>query len=199
MLLVEDIPLVKRLWHLILPQHMIQIMSKELLHIFANARLTRFGANEALFHTGQPVAAMHLVTEGRVEMVRHSRQGARMVLFRAMPDQIIAEASAYSQTYHCDGIAIGPAAVRSVPVTAFRAALAREPALADAWAGLLARNLQKARIHAEIRGLRSVAERLDAWLSDRPMPPKGEWQNLAQTLGVSREALYRELSRRRAP
>ena len=46
---------------------------------------------------------------------------------------------------------------------------------------------------AAIRTLRTVGERLDAWLAeDRPLPPKGEWQALAQSLGVTREALYRD-------
>lgn len=49
-----------------------------------------------------------------------------------------------------------------------------------------------------IRTLRIVAERLDAWFGEgHALPSKGEWQTLAFELGVSREALYRELARRR--
>ena len=46
-------------------------------------------------------------------------------------------------------------------------------------------------------GMKRVSARLDAWLSLRPLPPKGEWAMLADDLGVTREALYRELARRR--
>ena len=62
----------------------------------------------------------------------------------------------------------------------------------------LAHAVQEARMKSEIRTLRTVAERLDAWLSakDGGLPPKGQWQELASELGVSREALYRELARR---
>jgi hypothetical protein len=43
-----------------------------------------------------------------------------------------------------------------------------------------------------------VAERLDAWLGgERALQEKGTWQDLAAELGVSREALYRELAKRR--
>ena len=46
--------------------------------------------------------------------------------------------------------------------------------------------------------LRTVSQKLDVWLeTNKSLPPKGEMQILAQTLGVSREALYRELSKRR--
>jgi hypothetical protein len=45
-----------------------------------------------------------------------------------------------------------------------------------------------------------VAERLDAWLgAEGGLPDRGRWQELAEELGVTREALYRELARRRAP
>ncbi|MEC7667561.1 MAG: hypothetical protein VXZ18_01615 [Pseudomonadota bacterium] len=62
----------------------------------------------------------------------------------------------------------------------------------------MARTLQKSRMQSEIRTLKTVAERLDAWLVDNPaLPPKGQLQDLAHILGVSREALYRELAKRR--
>lgn len=62
----------------------------------------------------------------------------------------------------------------------------------------LARTVQAARVRAEIRSLPKVAERLDAWLDEgHVLPTKGRWQDLAAELGVSREALYRELAQRR--
>lgn len=70
--------------------------------------------------------------------------------------------------------------------------------LAEAWAAHLARSVQAARLRAEIRTLRKVSERVDAWLGEgRALPDKGHWQDLAAELGVTREALYRELARRR--
>jgi CRP-like cAMP-binding protein len=54
-------------------------------------------------------------------------------------------------------------------------------------------------MRAEIRTLRTVAERLDAWLGEgNVLPDKGRHQDVAAELGVSREAFYRELARRRA-
>lgn len=72
------------------------------------------------------------------------------------------------------------------------------PAAAQLWAARLARGLQTARLQAEVRTLRTVAARLDAWTEVFPgLPPKGQIQDLAHTLGVTREALYRALARRR--
>ncbi len=55
-------------------------------------------------------------------------------------------------------------------------------------------------MRSEILSMRTVVKRLDAWLlshGDR-LPAKGEWKNLALQIGVSPEALYRELARRKA-
>ena len=78
------------------------------------------------------------------------------------------------------------------------AALAADRDLAEAWCATLARGVQAARVKAEIRSLPRVADRLDAWLLEgNTLPQKGRWQDVAAELGVTREALYRELARRR--
>jgi CRP-like cAMP-binding protein len=63
----------------------------------------------------------------------------------------------------------------------------------------LAHELQRARLHAEILSIRTVAKRLDAWLATRggDAPHRGEWKTAANEIGVSPEALYREMARRR--
>jgi hypothetical protein len=49
----------------------------------------------------------------------------------------------------------------------------------------------------EVVSLKTVAERLDAYLAlGGELPPKGQLVHLASELNVSPEALYRELSRR---
>lgn len=58
--------------------------------------------------------------------------------------------------------------------------------------------VQAARLRAEIRSLPKVADRLDAWLAaGNRLPERGQWQDAAAELGVTREAMHRELSRRR--
>jgi len=47
--------------------------------------------------------------------------------------------------------------------------------------------------------MKKVSERLDAWRDwrDGDFPAKGKWKELAAEIGVSPEALYRELSKRK--
>jgi CRP-like cAMP-binding protein len=177
---------------------MIPIMRDPLDQFFADAGTLTLGAGETLFHAGDPVEQVFLVRSGDVMLVRHGADGSRMILHRAGPGDLLAEASVWSDRYHCDAVARSPTEVETVPRSAFRAALARDPELAEGWARRLARAVQAARLRAEIRGLRTVAERLDAWLgAEGRLPDRGRWQELAEELGVTREALYRELARRR--
>jgi CRP/FNR family transcriptional regulator, dissimilatory nitrate respiration regulator len=88
--------------------------------------------------------------------------------------------------------------VAGLPKQRFLSVLADDPALATSWSALLARSVQAARLRSEIRSLPRVADRLDAWLGEgNALLEKGRWQEVAAELGVTREALYRELSRRR--
>lgn len=169
----------------------------DLAAVFATAPARDFPAGAQLFSVGDPVTGVFFLSEGQVDLVRHTTSGARLILHRSIPGQVLAEASVYSQRYHCDAQAAGASRVSVLPLPAFLQALERDPALARHWAASLAHALQRARLNAEIRAQRTVAGRLDAWLdSGNEMPPKGQWQSVADTLGVSREALYRELARR---
>ncbi len=54
-------------------------------------------------------------------------------------------------------------------------------------------------MRSEIVALKTVAQRLDAWLTwHDAIPPKGECRALAFEIAVSPEALYRELGKRKA-
>lgn len=151
-----------------------------------------------MFLTGQSVKMIFMLRAGRVQLQRHTAHGARLILQNAGPDTVLAEASAFSETYHCDAVVTEPATLAALPKPVFIAALRDDPDLALAWSAMLARSVQAARVRAEIRSLPKVAERLDAWLQEgNRLPDKGQWQDVASELGVSREALYRELARRR--
>ena len=176
---------------------MISIMSEMIAKLFKDGRSSEFEKHAAVLHAGDDVASMYLIIEGQIDLVRHSQNGTRTILHRARAGEVLAEASAYSGVYHCDGIAVAPSRLNAIPVAVFRKRLDDDPGLSNAWAGDLAHALQNARMNSEIRALRTVSERLDAWLAGgRMLPPKGEWQDLAQILGVTREALYRELAQR---
>jgi CRP-like cAMP-binding protein len=178
--------------------HMIAIMRELISMLFSDARGVELTPGETLFRSGAVVADMFMVRTGRVHLQRHTTHGAHMVLQNAGPGAVVAEASAYSDRYHCDAVAAGETVVAALPKARFLTDLADDQALTVSWSAMLARSVQAARFRSEIRSLPRVADRLDAWLGEgNRLPEKGRWQDVAGELGVTREALYRELSRRR--
>ena len=176
---------------------MISIMWRK-YPIFDFKTVRRFDPGETIFRSGSEVALVFLVCAGRTALVRTMPSGEQAILQLASSGQIIAEASVYAQHYHCDCQALEPTELAFMPLRSFRAKLRSDLELAETWACYLAHSVQRARMRAEIRSLRTVSERLDLWIAEYgPLPEKGQWQGLAQELSVSREALYRELAKRR--
>lgn len=178
---------------------MIAIMSDFLDHLFAGSTLRTVAQGENLFLAGDEVAFVYRVRSGRIALNRITPQGTPLLLQGARAGDVLAEASVYSGRYHCDATASEPSQVEAVGRAQFRAVLSSDRTIAEAWEQRLAHAVQDARMKSEIRTIRTVSERLDTWLSEHGgrLPAKGSWQNLASDLGVSREALYRELARRK--
>jgi len=163
------------------------------------ARQRQFDSGQPLFHRGDPVKDVHIVLAGSVHLVRHQADGSVLILQRAGPGSVLAEASLYSEVYHCDAVAFSSADTRMYAKASLRKLLAINPGFGDVWAGYLAHELQGARLRAEVLSLRTVAERLDAWTAwnGGMIPKKGERKLIANQIGVSPEALYREFAKNR--
>ncbi len=160
----------------------------------------KLGQGAYLFHQDDPVDSVFVVEQGLIELTRRQRDGASIVLQRATSQTVLAEASLYSETYHCDGVVALPSMVFELPRAAFLKHLRKDQAFSNLWAAHLAREVQSARYRSEILTRKTVAGRLDGWLAwgENKLPSKGQWKSIAEQIGVSPEALYRELAKRRS-
>jgi CRP/FNR family transcriptional regulator, dissimilatory nitrate respiration regulator len=163
------------------------------------APMVRHEAGERLFREGQRVMHLHLVRSGEVMLERVLPQGGRLVLQRAAAGDVLAEASVFAARYHCDAVVKATAGITRVALSDLHDAARRDPALMTGFARHLAHQLQRARHQSELLALRGVGDRLDAWLglNSGTLPDKGRRRDLAAALGVTPEALYREMARRR--
>lgn len=179
---------------------MIAIMSLDIHDHLQNLPCAEvaFGNGRFLFHQGDEVRKMYRILDGSVHLIRHQADGAAVILQRAGAGSILAEASLFSERYHCDGIAMAATRAAAIAKSTMRSRLTRDRSFAEAWAAHLAREVQAARLRAEILSLRTVAARLDAWTAwhDGRPPAKGEWKIVAGEIGTSPEALYREIAKR---
>ncbi len=180
---------------------MIVIMPDVFLdHFIACASKRQLFVKKAyLFHEGDRVEQIFVIERGLVELSRRQLDGAAIVLQRACRGAILAESSLYSMSYHCDAIAERPSSVFQLPKKKFQDLLDEDRQFSQVWAAHLAREVREARTRCEILSRKTVSERLDGWLAWRRgrLPEKGQWKSVAEQIGVSSEALYRELARRR--
>lgn len=158
------------------------------LHVYA--------AGSTLFHRGDRPRAVLCVLDGEIRLVRHSPGGAEIILQRSRAG-FIAEASMEAQAYHCDVVAAESGRLLLFPLTAFRAALVRDPLFNQAWIGHQARELRRLRARCERLSLNSAAERilhyLEAEGNEGVITLTQSRKAWASELGLSHEVVYRTL------
>jgi CRP-like cAMP-binding protein len=181
---------------------MIVIMSDDLLeNICARVGEPRsFDDGQFLFRQDDPVRSLFVIEDGLVELVRYQPDGTSITLQRTIKNTILAEASLYSECYHCDAVVRLPSRISAISKTKFLSLLKYDEELSTVWAAHLAREVQSARSQIDILSRKTVAERLDGWLAwnHTVLPEKGQWKSIADHIGVSPEALYREIAKRRS-
>jgi CRP/FNR family transcriptional regulator, dissimilatory nitrate respiration regulator len=160
----------------------------------------RVSARQALFHRGDRVTSLYEVVEGRFRLVRLSQDGSEIILYTAVAGETIAEASLFSDKYHCDAIAVTDAVVRLYPKAAMLAQFQRSPATAKKYMAMLARQVMELRTRLEQRNIRSARERVWHYLAINvgqdglTVRLRGTVKELAAELGLTHEVVYRVLS-----
>ena len=177
------------------------IMS-ELISIFIkrlNGTYVLIDPGEMIFEAGEEVEHIYLMLAGQVCLVRYLQDGAELTLNRVSGKAVLAEASVFSPFYHCSAKVIEAAELYRVTSANFRDLLLSDASLALEWSWSLAASLQNARMRSEILTMKRVSTRLTAWMdwNGGELPEKGRWKQLASEIGVTPEALYREIARRK--
>jgi CRP-like cAMP-binding protein len=175
---------------------MISIMS-DWIHIFDGAPVREIAKGAAVFRQEDPVQNMYLVQSGTVTLERAMTDGVLLTLHIATSGMALAEASLFAKTYHCDAVARSETKIVSVPRADFLKAIYDRPEAALSLIESYTKEVQAQRARIEILRLRRVTDKLDAWLEFHGEPSKGKWISVAEQIGVSPPALYRELARRR--
>jgi CRP/FNR family transcriptional regulator, dissimilatory nitrate respiration regulator len=126
--------------------------------------------------------------------------GREAILQKASAGDILAEASLFSSTYHCDAVAKTAATVRLYPKAILLAELQRDPKIAQAFAAMLARQVMTLRTRLEQRNIHSARDRVRHFLAISANPGgrivslSGTLKDIAAELGLTHEALYRTLA-----
>jgi CRP-like cAMP-binding protein len=179
-------------------------MSVELLTSNLPTRRSQLHSGEALFLAGERVRRMYFVASGAVALVRSpSRKGADTVIHIARAGEWIAESSLFSDKYHCAAVARADCELVSAKRDEILLQLSADPIRSLKFAELLSSQLRTLRAMQEILRIRGTEERFLRWLfahatgSPATLQLQGTWTELADTLALSREAMYRTVAKLR--
>ena len=156
-------------------------------HIPSSALRPFSGAvGDVVFHQGGPTHGLYVVQTGRVHLERVGPDGERFIIHRAQAGTSFAEASVFSEVYHCDAVIVEAGALIRIDKASVLAAFA-DPAFARAYGRQAAQQIQAQRQMLEIVGIRRAEDRSMAGLLE------GSIVEFAARLQLSHEATYRAL------
>lgn len=163
------------------------------------AELKTVAAGAAVFRQGDRSRGIFLLLAGRVRLQRVTPDGTAVTLHQVRAGETFAEASLFSDRYHCDAVAETECRVGRYPKAALATALHDDPASLWRFTAELAHSLQRLRSRYELKQIRSAPQRVLQFLrlrcaADGSYAVPGALRDLAAELGLTQEALYRSLA-----
>jgi CRP-like cAMP-binding protein len=156
--------------------------------------------NETLFRQGDKVTAIYFIEAGRLRLERRTFDGRSLFLGTTPAGEFFVEAALFSDTFHCDAVATEPSRVRVYPKALVLNSLRTDPASAMSFLAHVAHQIIELRQRLELMKVRSAKERLMLYFESNAEPDgrtvelRGQLQDIASDLGLTREALYRTLA-----
>lgn len=134
-------------------------------------------------------------------MERITPDGADITIHVAGPGQSFAEASLFSDTYHCDALAVEHRELLVYSKPQVLAALCTRSDAALDFMVHLAHQVQSLRTRLGVIQIKSARERLLAGIRSRlpshglEVELSGNWKTISSELHLTHESVYRELAR----
>jgi CRP/FNR family transcriptional regulator, dissimilatory nitrate respiration regulator len=165
------------------------------------ASLQKLAAGDILFSAGMSSVGIYTVRKGRVRLERITERGKEAVLYVANPGDPFAEASIFSDVYHCSAVALTNVTVHFYPREKLLFEFRNNPAFTLAYARMLGRQLMSTRTRLERVNMNNAGDRvrhfliLEAGPEGYNLERRGALKELAAELSLAPEALSRTLSK----
>lgn len=147
---------------------------------------------EFAFLQGDETHGMFAVRAGKVQLQRHSRVGATVIIHTASAGETFAEASLFSDAYHCDAVALEPSVIVRLDRAEIRRLLVSNADFALAMTNQFATQIQRLRRKLELHSVANASERVYGGMVEGMMG--ADIKSFASEIGLSHEAVYRALA-----
>lgn len=170
----------------------------EFLCTLKPANIIDLSPGEYLFNQNDPTKGIFVINKGRVKLMRDSVDGNQVIIHIAQAHDSLSEASLFSNHYHCHAKSDTQSQVYLYDKEQVLTYLSTDTVLSLNFIEVLAKQIQKLRLLIELRGVRSPRERIMQYLqimvdSERSLQIESTYKDLAITLGMTHETLYRVL------
>jgi CRP-like cAMP-binding protein len=162
------------------------------VHLPSDAsRTIKMQQGDVLFRQDQTTSGLYRVISGCVTLRRTSLGGDLLTLHRAVSGGYFAEASIFSDAYHCDAICTEAGRVLKVSKDKVIASLQSNATFGEGFTRVLAVQVQQYRAHIEILAIRSAKHRVMAAVQAGYL--KATVPEFASRINLTHEACYRAL------
>lgn len=155
---------------------------------------------EYVFYKGDPAKYIYGVESGQVHLKRPTPEGRSVLIHVAGDGDSFAEASLFSDVYHCDAVAEEETIVHTYPKTRVLDALRSQPDKTEQYIALLSSQVRSLRTQLELRNILSAKKRIIHYLLLKADPVTRELifhiplKEIAAELGLAKETFYRNLA-----
>ncbi len=149
-------------------------------------------SGEALFTQGSTTSGLYFVQSGEIILSRTTDSGHSVVIHRARSTDTFAEASLFSDVYHCSATAGCASVVIECRKSATRKLLNDNPDFTLSMLERLAKQLQTSRRQVELLSIKKATDRVLAALTDGLLGD--DINSFADTIGLAPETVYRTLA-----
>lgn len=170
---------------------------KEIISCFKLINLS-LKKGDILFLQNDEILNMYFIKAGRLKLQRETVEGFSVIQHIAFRGEIIAEASLFSQNYHCSAVADMSTEVGYLRKIDLLNYLEKKPAAMKKLLELYANQIINLRIINEIKNIRSAKERTLTFLRSEmdencEVKLSVSLKDMAYCIGLSHETFYRTL------
>ncbi|MEE9333114.1 MAG: Crp/Fnr family transcriptional regulator [Granulosicoccaceae bacterium] len=159
----------------------------------AHKKQKKINTGEALFLQGSTTRGLFYLHSGAIELTRETSSGHSIVIHRAYEGAMFAEASLFTNLYHCTAIATKDTAVIECRRDIILNLLQNNLEFTRAVVLRFATHIQESRRHIELLSIRSADERVLSAINSGLLVD--DISKLANLLGLAQETVYRALKR----
>lgn len=158
----------------------------------ADQQLLECRKSSYVFHQEDASTGLYFLVTGGVHLIRVSEQGEEVVIHRALRGETFAEASIFSESYHCNALAVEDTQLIKIPKDTILEKISTDADFALYLTKRFAMQVQRQRRLREILSIRNADDRVFAGMCIGMLD--GPIKAFASEIGLSHEATYRALN-----